>query len=372
MLRVINLGITLAAPHVAICMKTLIAAALTLLSVTVPAAAQQQPTFGERVDVNVVLLDTVVTDAKGNQILGLEPSDFVVKENGVEQKIDSAPYYTTRQLLNATEANAPFKVERVQEHRYFVIFFDKPAEAQLWSRLRLASSAAEDFVNRTAGPDDLVAVVGHDVRLKVYTDFTNDKNQIKTALMDASKFGNGILKPTGDATSPSILRNVDQHAMMSESGTVYEALEELAKALRPIRARKDVVLFSAGIHEPGEEVRAGVVVSKSRYYDPMIHALNAANVTVFAANLMDNPPSEPMFHQALESITHDTNGEYMRNAVSFQPILKQVAKSAGGYYLISYASTQAKGTSGFQKVDVSVRNHRELKVQARAGYSYGD
>ena len=352
-------------------MKTFLAAALTLLSVTIPAAAQK-PAFGERVDVNVVLLDTVVTDAKGNQILGLEPTDFVVRENGVEQKVDSAPYYTTRQLLNATEADAPFKVERVQEHRYFVIFFDKPADAQLWSRLRQASSAAADFVNRTIGPDDLVAVVGHDVRLKVYTDFTSDKDTIKAALMDASRFGNGLLKPAGETTTPSILRNVDQHAMMSESGTVYEALEVLAKALRPIRARKDLVLFSAGIHEPGEEVRGGVVVSRSRFYDPMINALNAANVTVFAANLLENPPTEPLFHQTLQSITHDTNGEYIRNAVSFQPILKQVARSAGGYYLISYPSKHARGTSGFQKVDVSIRNHPEFKVQARAGYSYGD
>ena len=36
----------------------------------------------------------VVTDNRGNQILGLTKDDFVVKENGVEQTIESLDYFT--------------------------------------------------------------------------------------------------------------------------------------------------------------------------------------------------------------------------------------------------------------------------------------
>ena len=102
-------------------MKHLAAALLLAL----PALAQQpQPApFGEKVDVNLVLIDAIVTDNKGSQILGLDKDDFVVKEDGVAQPIDAVDYFTNRRLLNAPEQSAPFKVERVNESRYFVVFF---------------------------------------------------------------------------------------------------------------------------------------------------------------------------------------------------------------------------------------------------------
>jgi hypothetical protein len=110
------------------------------------AMGQQQPQFGEKIDVNLVLLDAVVTDARGNQILGLDKDDFIVKENNVAQKIESVDYFTNRRLLNERESKAAFKVERVREDRYFVFFFDKPSDnAAFFDRLALARRAAKRF-----------------------------------------------------------------------------------------------------------------------------------------------------------------------------------------------------------------------------------
>src|SRR5437762_8574440 len=114
-----------------------------LLVATAAMAQQQSPApFKEKLDVNLVLLDAVVTDHRGNQILGLDKDDFVVKENGVPQEVDSVDYFTNRRLLNAPENQAAFKVERVHEQRYFVFFFDKPNETSaFFNRLSLARSA---------------------------------------------------------------------------------------------------------------------------------------------------------------------------------------------------------------------------------------
>src|ERR1051325_5970107 len=100
--------------------------ALLALAVAPSLIAQEPPKFGENVEVNVVLIDAVVTDRGGHQILGLDKSDFAVKENGVEKTIDSVDYSTNRKLLNTPEEKAPFKVEQVHEERYFIFFFDKP------------------------------------------------------------------------------------------------------------------------------------------------------------------------------------------------------------------------------------------------------
>lgn len=347
-------------------MRNLASLAL-VLTLAVPAAAQQQRPFGERLDVNVVLLDVVVTDREGHQILGLEKDDFIVKENGVRQPIDSVDYFTSRRLLTDPEEKLPFKIEQVKEERYVIFFFDKPDGGALFDQIARARRSVEQFIDRDMGNADKVAVVGHDVRLKVYTDFTSDKQQVRRALKEVTSFSNGLTKPAG-VSGPSILGNIDLDDMVKRTGTVYEALDLLADSLRPIRGRKNLVLFSAGIREPGEEVRNGVLLNESRYYQPTVDALNAANVTVYAANLTQ--ATEPAAHQTLERITSATNGEYYRLAVSYDPVIEQVEKATGGYYLLTYRMQKPAGAKGFQKVDVSVKNP-EFRVKARAGYLYG-
>ncbi|HEY4641370.1 MAG TPA: VWA domain-containing protein [Thermoanaerobaculia bacterium] len=348
-----------------------IAAILSLL-MALPLIAQQPatPQFGEKVDVNVVLVDAVVTDATGHQILGLDKDDFLVTENGEPQKVDSLDYFTNRRLLNAQEGSAPFKAERVREDRYFIFFFDKPEQGAMWDRLRLARQASLHFVDEEMQPSDHVAVVSHDMRLKIFSDFTNDRQQLHKALDDVMLFGLGLKKPA-DAPAGSIFSTINAKAMVNKTGTVYEGLNVLADALRPIKARKNIILFSPGIAGPDEDYRDGIIFNRSRYYDPMIHALNAANVTVYPLNLHENAPPIPLYHQALESIATDTNGEYYRFNVSFTPQVKKVDQSNSGYYLLSYRSNHAEGTKGYQKVRVALKNP-EFKVKAREGYSYGE
>ncbi len=330
---------------------------------------EQQPNFGERIEVQAVLLDAVVTDSKGNQILGLNKDDFLVTEDGKPQPLDSADYYTTRKLLNGTEETAPFNVQQVKDQRYFVFFFDKPEEARLFSRVSQARANTKHFIENEVRPTDLVAIVGHDVRLKVYSDFTNDKQQLYKALDDVAQFGRGVLTPPADTSKPSILRNIPGHEIMDRTGTVYEALTELADALKPIRARKDLVLFSAGIMEPSEEVRGGVLLSRSRFYQPMIESLNGADVTVYSANLFEHPPDQPAYHDTLQAVALETNGTYYRYTVTFNHALQDVAKQSAGYYLLTYRTK--KSGRGFQRVYVSVRNHPEFHVTSRTGYTYG-
>ncbi|HEX9162771.1 MAG TPA: VWA domain-containing protein [Thermoanaerobaculia bacterium] len=355
-------------------MRTLAAimAALTASALLAqqPAKTEPQSPFSEKIEVNEVLLDTIVTDSRGNQILGLDKNDFVVTENGAPQKLDGVDYYTSRRLLDSPEASAPFRVEQVHDERYLIFFFDKPEDNQLFGRLSAARREVNNFLDRSMTDGDKVAIVGHDVRLKVYTDFTSDRAQLRQALEDVGRFSKGLTKPASDAKSASILKNIDLNSMMYKTGTVYEALTELADAVRPIHARKNLVLISPGIYEPGELVRNGIALNRSRHYDPMIEALNGADVSVYAINLWEQPPDAPVFHQTLEGLAQETNGDYFRNAVSFANPLKQVAKASAGYYLLSYR-TEKKGR-GFQKVQVSIRDHPELRVAARAGYTYGD
>lgn len=354
-------------------MKKQFALLTALLALALPTFAQQQQPFQEEIEVNAVLLDVIVTDAEGNQILGLGPDDFVVRENGVVQTVDSVDYFTNRRLLTAREENAPVKVERVREERYFIFFFDKPADpGTLSSELTLAREAVRHFVRNDMKETDLVAIAGHDMRLKLYTDFTGDKRQIERALDQATKFGRGITKaPAGDR--PSILRAIDAKKMIDGTGTVYQALDLLADAVRPIRARKNLVLFSPGIAGRDEEIVGGgaMLLNRSRYYDPMLESLNAANVSVYAVQLQrDATAGASVIHQRLSEISDETGGRYFQFTTNYRNAVDHVEEANAGYYLISYRSPQRAGTSGFQRVEVTTKNP-QFRVTSRAGYQYG-
>jgi VWFA-related protein len=338
------------------------------LALAFPALAQQP--LEEKIDVNAVLLDVIVTDAKGNQILGLGKDDFIVKENGVVQTVESADYLTNRRLLDAREENAPFKVEHVNEDRYFIFFFDKPSDpGALFDQVTLARESVRNFIKNDMKDTDRIAIVGHDNRLKIYSDFTSDKEQLGRALNDAARFGPGVTAaPAGSGAS--ILRAMSSKDLVNRTGTVYRAIEALADAVRPIRARKNLVLFSPGIADLHETERGGMLVQRSPDLDPMLEALNGANVTVYGVQLQRDVDTTPLFHQRLSEMSESTGGRYFRFNTSFSPAIKQIENTNAGYYLLSYTSRHRRGDKGFQKVDVSVKNP-EFRVTARSGYQFG-
>src|SRR5258708_30841199 len=107
------------------------ALALVALCSVVSAARAQNPEkpqaeFQGKVNVNEVLLDVLVTDAKGNVIVGLDKNDFVVKENGKPVELTGVTFYSNRRLMESSPALAKKGVSTEQgtEDRYFVLFFD--------------------------------------------------------------------------------------------------------------------------------------------------------------------------------------------------------------------------------------------------------
>jgi VWFA-related protein len=340
---------------------------LSLLVSTLPLVSRAQ-TLQERVDVDLVLVDVTVTDSRGNQILGLGPDDFIVREDGVEQKIESVDYFTNRRLLTSPEEKAAFKVERLREERYFILFFDESELAESgFGRLMRAQKDALEFVRTRLQPEDLVAIAGYDSRLKIYADFTSDRKILEKALGDVIRFSNGITEAPAYAGDTSILRNIDRREMIEKTGRIYDALGLLADGLRPIQARKVIALVSPGIGE-ASSFNARILENEETWYQPMIQALNAANVTVNTIALHAGRSFWPQ-EQTLARIASETGGEHYSDVVNFATPLKNMERESSGYYLLTYRISKPRGEHGYQKIDVSLQNP-EFRVRARDGYVY--
>src|SRR5204862_5225649 len=101
-------------------------------------------------------------------------------------------YFTTRKLLNAPEKNAAFNVERVHDERYLIYFFDKAVGGrELSDPTRTARYELARYLQDHLHPEDRIAVVGHDVRLKVYSDSSGGSKTILHRLAGPLPFALG-------------------------------------------------------------------------------------------------------------------------------------------------------------------------------------
>ncbi len=346
-----------------------------------PQRLQQPPQahFGENVEVREVQIDAVVTDPRGNVVLGLGPKDFEVAENGRPVDVQDVTFYSNRRFLESAERAKALGLDpdQVPTDRYFILFFHDQRDLlpRLTAQLLDAGRRAKEWVTSDLTAGDHVAVAGYDYKLKLFQDFTTDRGKILSAIDQAVRGGvePKVWPSRQEATSgPSLLAHLPPPDQIRKlSPRIYGALELLAKASAPIPGRKNLVLFSIGF---GRVSGFGFYVPDSRYYPPLVHALNDGNVAVYGIDLIPNAPEGGLLDNALgnslSSLAADTGGRYFFNFVNFLTPLEQVSDDNSGYYLISYRSSHPAGTSGYQKVEVHTKNP-EFRVRAREGYEYG-
>jgi VWFA-related protein len=342
------------------------------------AVAQDKPRsdFGERVDVQEVLLDALVTDRSGKVIVGLGKDDFVVREDGKPVELTGVTFYSSRRLLDSAGelAKKGIDVDRVPQDRYFILFFDDQRDnaleaPRLISQQIEAARRTRQWVETALDPADWVAVVGYDKKLKVYQDWTHDRRALATAVDRAirGRDSEGNWPSRLPASGPSLLANLPHgNELRDKTTNIYDGLRLLAQASGKVTGRKNMVLFGTGF---GRVNTFGQYVPDERYYPGMVRALNTNNVAVYNVDLSPAGTTHTM-SDAMNQLSLDTGGRYFFDVVNFGTPLGRVADENGGYYLISYKAEKPAGKAGFEEVQVKTVNP-EFKVNARKGYSYG-
>ena len=212
---------------------------------------------------NLVLVDTIVADKKGNYIRDLEGKDFKVFEDNKEQKITS--------FSKATEANAP---GGVPSKRYMVLFFDN--STMNLSDQAYARQAAGKFIEKNVADDHLMAIVDFGGTLHIAQNFTASAERLKRVVSNV-KFSavdpNGQettqVASAGDVTLPTAMANFGARSMLL-------SIRGLARNLQPIPGRKTVILFSAGFP---------LTVESRAELQATIDACNKANVAVYSLDV---------------------------------------------------------------------------------------
>ncbi|HEY0781413.1 MAG TPA: VWA domain-containing protein, partial [Thermoanaerobaculia bacterium] len=343
-------------------------------------APKDQPTFQEKIEVTEVVLDALVTDAQGHVIVGLKKDDFVVKADGKPVELTSVTFYSDRTLKESSAALAAkgIQVDATPSDRYFVLFFDDQTETSsqvpgLLARQVESSRRTRDWIAHELLPNDWVAVVGYDRKLKIYEDFTHDRGALDSAVQAALKARDAERNYPSrqglgqEAGAPSLVAYLPVgDALRDQTTTIYDALRLLSASLGHITGRKNLLLFTLGF---GRINNIGVYEPDQRYYPKMVNALNTNNVAVYTIDMLQEGYTHIM-SDAMNQLALDTGGRYFFNVVNFMTPLKQASEENSGYYLLSFRGEHKAGSSGFQQVEVKMANP-ELKVRARKGYSFG-
>src|SRR5467141_3090229 len=226
------------------------------------ATAEQQPVVVIKKESKLVLVDSVVTDKKGNYIRDLTQNDFKVFEDNKEQAVST---FSTGADA-ATQANG--------QRRYLILFFDNSTMAapdQIQAR-----NAAAKFIAANAGPDRLMAVVDFGGSLRIVQNFTANADVLRAAV---SGIKNSAVDPNAAPADVPVtvastgLSSLGNAAADFGARSMLLAVRSLAKNLRSIPGRKMVVLFSGGFpltQENQSELTA------------TIDACNKSNVAVYA------------------------------------------------------------------------------------------
>src|SRR5258708_2358876 len=228
--------------------------------------AEPQPAVVIKKESKLVLVDSVVTDKKGNYVRDLTQNDFKVFEDNKEKQVSSF------------SAGADAATQSNGQRRYLILFFDNSTMAapdQIQAR-----SAATKFIAANAGPDRLMAVVDFGGSLRIVQNFTANADVLRAAVSGVK--GSAVDPNAPPLGAPVTVASTGLSSLGPSLGSAEAdfgarsmllAVRSLAKNLRSIPGRKMVVLFSGGFPLTSEN---------QSELTATIDACNKSNVAVYA------------------------------------------------------------------------------------------
>jgi VWFA-related protein len=285
--------------------------------------------------------------------------------------------------------------EIVRDHRLMVLFFDMTS--MLPDDLTRATKSADDFVTKNMTPADMVGIVIYGTSLQVAANFTDDKKLLLRVIK--------AIQSGKDAVLAGLQSNASDTDAVEDTGAAFTADEtefnvfntsrklqatlDLANMLRFIPGKKQVIEFTSGISQTGDENRTDLRAATD--------ASNKANMSIYsvdARGLQGAPPGgdastgasvgSSMFRGAsvfrqqdqrdasrdtISTLASDTGGKAFFDEGDFANVFKEVQADSAGYYLVGYLSTNAKMDGKWRRIRVKV-DAPGAKITSREGY-YG-
>jgi VWFA-related protein len=390
--------------------------AVGLLFHAAPVIAQQSGQAGGnegRIEVTteLVLVNVVAHDKKGNLVRDLKKGDFTLFEDGKKQEISTFDFENVDELQTAGAAEATVLGVAgaatllrsgkqgvtsldARDRRLILLFFD--FSAMVPEQIDRSVDAAKKFVGTKMQPADLMALVSLATNMRVDLDFTDDKSKLLAALTAYSSgqgqgFENGSAgsaEGTGETSGAFSADDTDFNTFSADRKLL--ALQSLMQALGKLPQKKSLIYFSNGITQSGADnqsalraaTAAAVKANVSVYsldirglqaFPPggeaqsaSLHGQSAYSGAAVLNDLNNNAASQ----DTLATLSSDTGGKAFFDSNDFGAVFSQVQKDSSAYYVLGFTSNNPLKNGKFRRLKVQV-DRADLKLDFRSGYYAG-
>jgi VWFA-related protein len=385
--------------------------------------AQGVPSLGETIEVAIVNVDVVVTDAAGKRVHDLTLQDFEIYEDGKLQPLSHfAEYRGTPAATMAMEADAPAQrpPDQPSQRRTLIIFIEMFKLPSF--RVGPFIESIKDLVRTTIRSGDAVSIVTFNGTSKIRLASTGDVTAVEqqldaiglecvgpvrekttAAAIDAAEVrafdaeGAAMLAARGIASSRPSENDVAIHAARTyamesrlEMNRRVATVNTLLHGLAGIEGKKMLLLAS---HRLGEYIgaeyyyAAGVTESiippqerseldNRQAVRSIIANANASGVTIYPVfpTGLDYTPSDPdapnisravLMNEMvmLKEIAEKTGGVTSYGTIDTAHLMPRIADDMANYYSLAYRATARREDSA-RNIVVKTKN-RKLNVRAR-------
>ena len=371
-----------------------------------PSVPQASPTI--RATVELVLVNVVARDKKGNLIRDLKQQDFTVLEDGQKQQVASFDFENIDELAlaqqtvastNGTSVPAPAAVNpQPVEHaplagdrRLILLFFDFSAMDP--EQIDRAVDAAKKYVNTRMHSADLIAMVSLSTKMQLDLDFTDDKTKILSTLSaynssSGQGFDNGSTgSAEGSAESGGSFTADDTDYNTFSADRKLLALQSIIQSVGNLSQKKSLIYFSNGISQSGVDnqsalraATAAAVRANVAIYPLDVRGLQAlpaggeaqnaslrGQSAYTGASVLNDLNSNAATQETLSTLAADTGGKAFFDSNDFSGVFSQVQNDTSAYYILGYTSSNHVKDGGFRHIKVLV-NRPDVKLEYRGGY----
>jgi VWFA-related protein len=368
-----------------------------------------EPGFRMRVTTEIVLVNVIARDKKGNLIRDLKQSDFSVYEDGQKQQVSSFDFEHVDELLTAGGAGTtvtgtatagallgPVQTNSLdaRDRRLMLLFFDFSAMEP--EDIDRAVEAGKKYLQANMQSADMVALVSLATNMKLDLDFTADKQKILSVLSsyngtEGQGFENGTTGNSEGAVESSGAYTADDTDYNTFSADrKLLALQSIMQAMGKIPQKKSVIYFSNGITQSGVDnqsalraATAAAVKANVSIYPVDVRGLSAfppggqaqsaslhGQSAYSGASVLNDLSSNASSQETLYTLADDTGGKAFMDTNDFSGVFKQVQKDTSAYYVLGYTSMNHLKDGHFRRLKVQV-NRPDMKLEYRTGYYAG-
>ena len=370
-----------------------------------------EPGYRVRVTTEIVLVNVIARDKKGNLIKDLKADDFTVYEDGQKQQISSFDFENVDALQMAGAAGetvtgaagssggallGPVRQKPLEgrDRRLMLLFFDFSAMEQ--DEIDRAVDAGKKYVHSNMQPADMVALMSLSTNLSLDLDFTDNKEAILAKLStyndsEGQGFENGTTgssEGTAETSGAYTPDDTDYNTFSADRKLL--ALQSVMQAMGKIPQKKSLIYFSNGITQSGVDnqsalraATASAVKANVSIYPVDVRGLSAfppggqaqaaslhGQAAYNGAAVLNDLNGNAASQETLYTLAADTGGKAFMDTNDLSGVFKQVQKDTSAYYVLGYTSTNHFKDGHYRRLKVQV-NRPDIKLEYRPGYYAG-